>query len=220
MLLYWSITKKNYPYIFGNIIEWYDFSLYGYFALILSQQYFPFYPQNKAIILTFVTFAVGFFARPLGGALFGRLGDRYSHQYALKLSVQCIIWPTVLMGLLPNYAVWGIAATIGLIVLRLLQGVSAGGQYGGCLTLLMEQNPGVRAQACSLAHISALLGYLCAIIISEICFYVLPQSWQSTLAWRIPFIFSIIFWWLQKKVSIKTNSVITNKRSIPTPPFI
>lgn len=203
MLLYWSITKKNYQYIFGNIIEWYDFSLYGYFALILSQQYFPFYPQSQAIIITFVTFAVGFFARPLGGALFGRLGDRYSHHYALKLSIQCIIWPTVLMGLLPNYDTWGISATIGLIVLRLLQGIAAGGQYGGCLTLLMEQNPGVRAQACSLAHISALLGYLCAIIISEIFFYLLPDSWQSNIAWRIPFILSLIFWWLQKKLLLE-----------------
>lgn len=212
MSSYWSIVKKNHPYIFGNIIEWYDFSLYGYFSLIITHQYFSFYPQDEALLATFLTFAVGLVARPAGAALFGWIGDRYSRDYSLRLSVRFIAWPTFLIGLLPSYSQWCMTASVALILLRLLQGLSAGGQYGGCIVLLMENNPQSRAQACSLAHIGSIIGYLLAITVSILAIQLIPEKWSETLAWRIPFLMSILLWWIQQITQKKPTSINKTRR--------
>ena len=212
---YISIVRANKLYVMGNVMEWYDFSLFGFFAIMIKDTFFSSYTKDSALIATFLIFAIGIAARPLGAILFGFIGDRSGHQRALSLAIQWIAWPTCLMGLLPGYADWGVVSTLGLIMLRLVQGVSVGGQYGGSIVLLAEKNPGCRAQACSLAHISSMLGYLIAIGVGELSLTLVPEKWQAGYAWRIPFILSLLFWWLQRKYYVKKPAVEKIKKKNP-----
>ena len=112
--------------IVGNALEWYDFAIYGYFAAIIGKHFFPARDVVGATINAYGAFAAGFLMRPIGGLLFGHIGDRASRRLALMLSVLAMAIPTFLIGLLPDYAQIGIAATILMVVLRMIQGLSVG----------------------------------------------------------------------------------------------
>ena len=114
--------KTTFKNSFGNIIEWYDFSLYGYFATVIASQFFTNESQFVALIATFGAFAAGFIARPIGAVFFGRLGDRLGRHYAMNLAIILMAVPTVVMAFLPDYSLIGIWAPILLVVVRLLQG--------------------------------------------------------------------------------------------------
>lgn len=134
---------------FGNIIEWYDFTIYGLFALQIAKSFFP--NDNRLISLMFIfaTFAIGFLARPLGSIIFGILGDNYGKSYAVNLSIWLMAIPTMLIGILPSYQQIGILAPILLIILRICQGISAGGQFSGLIIL----NPAAFARGSLPQHI-------------------------------------------------------------------
>ena len=119
-------------------MEWYDFAVYGYFASIIGTHFFP--SENPAIslIAAFGAFAAGFLVRPLGGLLFGRIGDLVGRKQAMILSVVAMAIPTVLIGLMPTYEMIGIAAPIMIVLLRIVQGLSVGGEYTSSLIFLAE----------------------------------------------------------------------------------
>lgn len=177
----------------GNSLEWYDFALYGCLAPIIAQQFFPKALPASALLATFVVFALGFLARPIGAIVFGHYGDRIGRRLPLLWSIYGISLPTALIGCLPSYASIGLWAPLLLVVLRLIQGFMVGGEYTGSLLFLAEDHDvNQRAQRGSLAMISTmsgiLLGSLVATVLSTCCTPATVQAW----AWRVPFILAVL----------------------------
>ncbi|MET0441180.1 MAG: MFS transporter, partial [Casimicrobiaceae bacterium] len=120
----------------GNLLEWYDFAVFGYFAPFISAQFFPTDDPVSGLINTFGVFAAGYFARPIGGVLFGQIGDRLGRKRALQLSIFLMAVPTTLIAFLPTHAQVGNLAPVLLVILRLAQGISVGGEFiGSCCYL-------------------------------------------------------------------------------------
>src|SRR5689334_21476735 len=125
----------------GSLFEWYDFALFGYFASVIGRLYFPSQGHTNELIAAFGLFAVGFIARPLGGVVFGYIGDCWGRKKALLLTIFLMAFPTALIGVLPPYENMGIASPILLIILRILQGLSMGGNYSGAIIFITEHAP-------------------------------------------------------------------------------
>ena len=123
----------------GNALEWYDYALYAQFATIIGAKFFPDSPFTE--VLTFAVFAAGFVVRPVGGILFGQIGDRFGRKAALVLGILLMAIPTAGIGLLPSYESIGILAPIILVMIRLLQGFSLGGEFSGCIAYIVEHSP-------------------------------------------------------------------------------
>lgn len=134
--------KKNYKAILaamiGNALEYYDVMLYGFFATMLAPLFFPTDNQAISIISSLGTFVAGFIMRPLGGFIFGHLGDKFGRRQALVLAIFLVTIPTFTIGILPTYAEIGIAAPIILVACRLLQGLCVGGEYSGASIFVVE----------------------------------------------------------------------------------
>ena len=173
----------------GNVLEWYDFALYGYFAPVLASLFFPSDSRSLSLISAFGVFAVGFLARPLGAMLFGYWGDTLGRRHALAWSILLMAMPTCLVGLLPTYGTIGVLAPVALTLCRFLQGLSVGGEFTGSATFLVEhaaasQRGYVGSWAGFSAQIGALLGSgVGALIASSFTEEALHQ-W----GWRIPFV--------------------------------
>ncbi|QIW09888.1 MFS transporter [Francisella sp. LA112445] len=182
-------TLKN---SFGNIIEWYDFSLYGYFATIISVQFFPHQDAFVALIATFGAFAAGFIARPVGSIFFGRLGDRLGRYYSMNIAIIMMAVPTVIMAFLPGYKTIGIWAPILLVIVRVVQGLSAGGQFGNLMTITSEDDDQThRGFSLAMAYSTSVVGFLIASFVSFLSINLLPQEWQY-YSWRVPFALGFI----------------------------
>lgn len=180
--------------ISGNTLEWYDFALYGYFASIIAKLFFPLQNEFSSLIVTFGIFASGFIVRPLGGAVFGHIGDKYGRRAALIISIVLITIPTTLMGLVPSYKTIGIAAPVIFTLLRLLQGVAVSGELTGSGAFLVESAPDKRRGFYgSLIMCSTYLGLLIGSGIGGLVTIVFTQTQIEMFAWRIPFIASFIF---------------------------
>jgi len=128
----------------GNVIEWYDFAIYGSFAASIGRAFFPREDAVTQLLAAFGVFAVGYLVRPIGGAVIGYIGDYYSRLAALKISVTAMAVPTFLIGLLPGYETLGLAAPIALILLRMIQGLSVGGEYISSMVFIVEGAPSER----------------------------------------------------------------------------
>ena len=122
----------------GNVLEWYDFAIYGYFAVAIGRQFFPHEDPVAQLLSAFGVFAVGYLMRPFGGALVGHIGDRFGRRAALTFSVVAMAIPSFLIGLLPGYATIGLAAPVALTLLRSVQGLSVGGEYASSMVFLIE----------------------------------------------------------------------------------
>jgi MHS family proline/betaine transporter-like MFS transporter len=179
--------------IVGNALEWYDFAVYGYFAAIIGKHFFPAHDVVGATINAYGAFAAGFLMRPIGGLLFGHIGDRTSRRMALMLSVLAMAIPTFLIGVLPDYAQIGIAATILMVVLRLIQGLSVGGEYTTSVVLLVEwAEPRRRGFMGSWAVFGAIAGILLGSAAAVLINAAFSPSDVETWAWRIPFLGGLI----------------------------
>ncbi len=177
---------------FGVILESYDFALYAYLAPVMSALFFPSHDARVSVMLAYAVFTVGFLARPLGAILFGHFGDKLGRQKMVVTSIVLMSVPTVLIGLLPTYAQVGVVAPLSLIVLRILQGISTGGEFTGCNTFVLESSP---------AHLS---GFTTALVWSGTGVGLLSgslvASWVTTLnqaalsswGWRLPFLFGAV----------------------------
>src|SRR6185503_971105 len=137
----WSLRRIVTAGVIGNVLEWYDFAVYGYFAATLGALFFPASDAASQTLAAFATYAVGFLMRPVGAALFGHIGDRYGRARALVISIALMAIPTVLMGLLPTYASIGIAAPLLMVVLRMAQGLAVGGEFTSSMVFLAENSP-------------------------------------------------------------------------------
>src|ERR1700675_1409786 len=124
--------------VVGNILEWYDFALFGFFAPQIGAHFFPAHDPTSSVLAAFGTFAAGFVMRPVGGALFGWIGDRYGRKEALIGSVLAMAFPSFFVALLPDVAQIGVLATILLVLFRLIQGVAVGGEYMASAVFLVE----------------------------------------------------------------------------------
>lgn len=179
--------------VLGNAFEWFDFAIYGLFAVIIAKLYFPGGNDFASLLLTLGTFGVGFAVRPLGGVLLGLYGDRVSRKKALSLTIVLMSVGTGMIGLLPTHAAIGIAAPILMVLARLIQGFSVGGEFSGATTMLVEFAPANRRgffgsfQMCSQAlafSIGALVVYLLTVNLA-------PHDLESW-GWRLPFLLGIL----------------------------
>src|SRR5262245_33117056 len=143
----------------GNVLEWYDFAVYGYFAAAIGRVFFPEQDKVAQVLAAFGVFAVGFLMRPIGGALLGHVGDRLGRRVALTWSVAAMAVPTFLIGVLPGYDVLGLVAPILLTLLRMIQGLSVGGEYTTSIVFLVERaRPHRRGLVGAVADLGALSG--------------------------------------------------------------
>ena len=177
----------------GNVLEWFDFGVYAYFVPVISQLFFPATDPMASLLLTFAVFGVGFVMRPVGSILFGIYGDRLGRRKALSAVIFLMAFSTVAIGLLPTYQQVGLAAPIMLVIIRLLQGLSAGGEWGGSTAYLVEFAPeGRRGFIGSWQQVSVgggfLLGSLSAAFINQVLDHGAVVSW----GWRVPFILGIL----------------------------
>src|SRR5215475_11966914 len=125
----------------GNFLEWYDFGVYGFLAGLIAQKFFPGSNPTASLLASFAAFGVGFLARPLGGIVIGRLGDTKGRKAALVLTIFLMAFGTVGLGLLPSYAAIGVWAPILLVIMRLVQGLAAGGEWGTSTAFMIEWAP-------------------------------------------------------------------------------
>lgn len=177
----------------GNLFEFYDFILFAYFAPILGKLFFPSADETTELIKAFGVFAVGFFVRPLGGIVFGHIGDKVGRKQALVLAIILMAIPTAVIGLLPTYEEIGISASILLIVMRMLQGFSMGGNYGGSITFTTEHSdPKHRGLIGSFAITSCLVGILLGSATATLFSYILSEHDLNTWGWRVPFLLGIL----------------------------
>ena len=177
----------------GTVFEWYDFYLYGLLAAIISQQFFSGVDQTTGFIFALAAFAAGFAVRPFGALVFGRLGDLVGRKYTFLVTMGLMGLSTFVVGLLPSYASVGIAAPIMLIVLRLIQGLALGGEYGGAATYVAEHAPeGRRGFYTSWIQTTATLGLFAALLVVIGTRTMLGEAAFQEWGWRIPFLLSLI----------------------------
>ncbi|MBX3711689.1 MAG: MHS family MFS transporter [Lysobacter sp.] len=192
-----ALTKGHKKVIFasslGTVFEWYDFYLYGALAAIIAKQFFGGLNETSAFIFALLAFAAGFAVRPFGAIVFGRLGDMVGRKYTFLVTIVLMGVSTFLVGVLPNYASIGLAAPVILIVLRLLQGLALGGEYGGAATYVAEHAPnGKRGLYTSFIQTTATIGlFLSLIVILGVRETVGVEAFEAW-GWRIPFLLSII----------------------------
>ncbi|GAA2494060.1 MFS transporter [Streptomyces gobitricini] len=178
----------------GNFIEWYEFGVYGYFATVIAATFFT--PEGgsdaEALVRTYASFALAFFFRPVGAALFGRLGDRAGRRPTLILVVLLMTAATTLIGLLPSYATIGAAAPWLLTLLRIVQGLSAGGEFGGAVSLMTEfAPPGRRGLYGAWQSFTVALGLLGGAAVAAGLATVLSEAQLGSWGWRVPFLLTL-----------------------------
>ncbi|MCB1113065.1 MAG: MFS transporter [Chlamydiales bacterium] len=179
--------------LIGNTLEWYDFSLFGLFAPVIARQFFPSDIPFLSLLSTFAVFAVGFLVRPIGAILFGEIGDRSGRRAALLLSIVLMAVPTLCMGLLPTYGQAGIAASIALVFLRMLQGLSIGGEYAGSVSYVVEHAPaGRRGLVGSTAFVGCKLGAFLGTAVAAAVTCSITSEEVELWGWRIPFLLGIV----------------------------
>src|ERR1700682_6337256 len=172
----------------GTVFEWYDFYLYGLLASVLSAQFFSGVNETTGFIFALAAFAAGFAVRPFGALVFGRLGDLVGRKYTFLITMSIMGGATFAVGLLPNYATAGVAAPVMLVLLRLLQGLALGGEYGGAATYVAEHAPqGKRGLFTSWIQTTATLGLFLSLAVIWTCRHFLSADDFKSWGWRISF---------------------------------
>ncbi len=190
----------------GNVLEWYDFGLYGYLAPMIGEHFFPSHDPIASLIGAYGGFAIGFAVRPLGGAVLGHIGDRIGRQTVLIASVVLMGAATTLIGFLPTFAEIGIWAPILLLVIRIFQGFSVGGEFTGSVSYLIETSPPHRRGiAGSFANIGSTGGYLLAAGLAAITVIASKAHPELPWLWRLPFIgggaLAMLAYWMRTRLT-------------------
>lgn len=177
----------------GTVFEWYDFYLYGSLAAIIAKQFFSGLDEGSAFIFALLAFAAGFIVRPFGALVFGRLGDMIGRKYTFLVTILIMGLSTFIVGILPTYASIGVAAPVILIILRMLQGLALGGEYGGAATYVAEHAPhGRRGAYTSWIQTTATLGLFMSLLVILGVRTSLGEAAFTDWGWRIPFLVSIL----------------------------
>ncbi|SKB84106.1 MFS transporter [Sphingopyxis flava] len=177
----------------GTVFEWYDFYLYGLLATIISAQFFSGVNETTGFIFALAAFAAGFAVRPFGALVFGRIGDLVGRKYTFLVTMGLMGLSTFLVGVLPSYAAVGVAAPILLVLLRLVQGLALGGEYGGAATYVAEHAPeGKRGLFTSFIQTTATLGLFAALLVVIATRFLVGEAAFAAWGWRIPFLISVI----------------------------
>jgi MFS transporter, MHS family, proline/betaine transporter len=203
--------------VIGNALENYDYILYANFAIVIGNLFFPSKDLYNSLIAVFGVFAAGFLTRPLGAIIFGIIGDKYGRKNALSISVILMSIPTSLIGIIPSYAEIGIWAPILLVIIRMMQGLSIGGETSSFMIYLMESIPDSKSKAFlgSIALSSTAIGLLLGFMASFICnFYFIDIEW----AWRVPFLLSfpvsIVGFYIRRKLEETPDFRILKDRNL------
>ena len=177
----------------GTVFEWYDFYLYGSLAAIIAKQFFAGLDPTSAFIFALLAFAAGFIVRPFGALVFGRLGDMIGRKYTFLVTILLMGASTFLVGILPNYNSIGVLAPVVLIVLRMLQGLALGGEYGGAATYVAEHAPhGRRGAYTAWIQTTATLGLFLSLLVILGTRTIVGEEAFADWGWRIPFILSVL----------------------------
>ncbi|MFO6297965.1 MFS transporter [Rahnella selenatireducens] len=178
----------------GNFIEWYEFGVYGYLATLIAGNFFTLEGQTgmTGLLLTYASFALAFFCRPIGAIIFGRIGDRIGRKPTLIAVVLLMTLATAIIGILPTYAQIGVAAPLLLTLMRMFQGLFAGGEFGGAVSLMTEFAPkGKRGIYGAWQSFTVSLGLLTGVALVAILVQWLPEAEMKAWGWRIPFLLAL-----------------------------
>ncbi len=196
----------------GTLIEWYDFYIFGSLATVIAQQFFPNTNPTAALLSTLATFAAGFIVRPFGALVFGRLGDLIGRKYTFLLTLVLMGGSTFAIGLIPSYDSIGFAAPILVLILRLLQGLALGGEYGGAATYVAEHAPAhKRGYFTSWIQTTATLGLFVSLGVILLTRHSLDSDPEISIrkfndwGWRIPFLVSILLVIVSIYIRLKMN---------------
>ena len=205
-----GMTKEQRKVIFasslGTVFEWYDFYLYGSLAAIIGKQFFAGVNETTAFIFALLAFAAGFAVRPFGAVIFGRMGDMLGRKFTFLITILLMGLSTFIVGILPSYATIGVAAPIILILLRLLQGLALGGEYGGAATYVAEHAPhGKRGFYTSFIQTTATLGLFLSLLVILGCRLALGPTAFDDWGWRIPFLVSILLLAVSVYIRLQLN---------------
>ena len=202
----------------GNFIEWYEFGVYGYLATLIAGNFFTLEGQTglTGLLLTYASFALAFFCRPIGAIIFGRIGDRIGRKPTLIAVVLLMTVATAIIGLLPTYAQIGVAAPLLLTLMRMFQGLFAGGEFGGAVSLMTEFAPkGKRGIYGAWQSFTVSLGLLTGVGLVAILVQTLPDAQMKDWGWRIPFLLALpmglVALWLRLKLD-ETPSFVASKK--------
>src|SRR5712672_3998528 len=177
----------------GTMIEWYDFYIFGSLAAVLSPKFYPSGNDTIALIAYLSTFAVGFVVRPFRSLFFGRIGDLVGRKYAFLVTLSIMGGATALIGLLPSFKTAGWFAPVALIIIRILQGLALGGEYGGAAVYVAEHAPdNRRGYYTSFIQITATLGLFLSLAVILIVRAVVGEDAFKVWGWRVPFILSLL----------------------------
>ena len=189
----------------ANTFEWYDYALFGHFAPIIGQKFFPENDPSAALLQVFLVFAVGYLMRPIGGIFFGIIGDKLGRKTSLSLAIMCMAVPTAAIGFLPTYETLGITSTVAMIVFRMLQGLSMGGALTGSISYIIEHTEkNKRGLYGSIPMLSICLGILFGSLVSFCVKNIFSVEQFNLWAWRLPFIIGILVFFVG--IYIKNNT--------------
>ncbi|UFS64982.1 MFS transporter [Paracoccus denitrificans] len=176
----------------GNFVEWFDYASYGYFATVIAHAFFPEIAPTSALLATFAVFAISFIIRPVGGIIWGAIGDRVGRRTALSWSILIMSGATTVIALLPSYHQIGMLAPVLLLVVRMVQGFSAAGEYAGATSFIAEYSPTHRRGLyTSIVPASTAAGLLAGSLMSAGLFSLLTEAQMQSFGWRIPFLLAL-----------------------------
>jgi len=188
-----SFWKPILASLVGNTLEWFDLSVYAYFALTISHAFFPTSDPTLSLVLAFATFGISFLIRPLGAAIIGTYADTHGRKKALSLSIALMMLGTLMIAAMPSYSTIGVLAPVGILIARLIQGFSAGGEFGSSTAFMMEHAPkSTRTFVASLQFASQGFGVVLASIFGYILTSNLTEQQMLDWGWRTPFIFGLL----------------------------
>ncbi|WP_233432436.1 MFS transporter [Staphylococcus kloosii] len=188
------MRKKVIVTSMGNAIEWFDFALYAQLAVYISKNFFGNVADKNQLLFTFGTFAIAFLVRPIGAIFFGYIGDRYGRKVVLTTTITIMASSTLALGILPTSSQIGVLAPVLLLLVRMLQSFSTGGEYSGAMTYIVESSPdNKRGRLTSVLEMGTMIGNALAAIIVATLLYSLSAQQINTWGWRLPFLLAAPF---------------------------
>ena len=218
-----SIPSKRWKAVIaasiGNALEWFDFVIYGFFAVTIGKLFFPTNSDVDSVLIAFATFGITFFVRPLGAIIFGAFADRRGRQAALSLSIALMMLGTAIIAITPTYSAIGPIAPIVVVFARFLQGISAGGEFGSATAFLAEQDPKRRGFFASWQFASQGLTTVLAASFGAVLAATLTGEQMELWGWRIPFVFGLLIgpvaYYLRRRVDETEEFQSLAKRGKP-----